>query len=120
MIGKEDENLFRVMGAFGAGLGSNGEVCGAIVGALTVVGLRFGRVRETEEVDPRVYQYAREILRRFPEEIAHGKILCREIAEVDWLDVEQVKAFREGEKRRECARITSETARLVGEILQRR
>ena len=44
---------------------------------------------------------------------------CREIVGVDWRNLDQVKAFREGEGFWSCTRLTGDTARLVGEILER-
>jgi C_GCAxxG_C_C family probable redox protein len=109
------------MGAFGGGLGGNGEVCGAVVGALGVLGLRFSRGREEEKEDPRMWAFTQELLKRFREEIAknHGGILCREIAGVDWMDREQAKKFYKSEKALECGRIVGDTAQLVGELLER-
>jgi len=109
------------MGAFGGGLGGNGEVCGAVVGALGVLGLRFSRGREEEKEDPRIWAYAQELLRRFREEIvqSHDSILCRQIVGVDWTDREQVRRFYKGEKVLECGRIVGETAKLIGELLER-
>jgi C_GCAxxG_C_C family probable redox protein len=109
------------MGAFGGGLGGNGEVCGAVVGALGVMGLRFSRGREGEKEDPRMWAFTHELLKRFREEIVQNPqgILCREIAGVDWRDREQVKNFYKGEKALECSRIVGNTARLVGELLER-
>jgi C_GCAxxG_C_C family probable redox protein len=108
------------MGAFGGGLGGNGEVCGAVAGALGVIGLRFSRAREDEKEDPRMWAYAQEALQRFREIVKkHGGILCREIAHVDWKDREQAKNFYNGEKVLECGRIVGETAQMVGELLER-
>jgi C_GCAxxG_C_C family probable redox protein len=108
------------MGAFGGGLGGNGEVCGAVAGALAVMGLRFSRAREDEKEDPKIWSYAQEVLQRF-REIAkkHGGITCREIAGVDWKDREQAKAFYRSEKVLECGRIVGDTTRMVGELLER-
>jgi C_GCAxxG_C_C family probable redox protein len=109
------------MGAFGGGLGGNGEVCGAIVGALGALGLRFSRGREEEKEDPRIWAYNNEILTRFRDEIVkkHDSIRCREIARVEWKDREQVRAFYKGEKVLECGRIVGDTARLLGQLLER-
>jgi C_GCAxxG_C_C family probable redox protein len=109
------------MGAFGGGLGGNGEVCGAVVGALGVMGLRFSRGREGEKEDPRMWAFTHELLKRFREEIVqnHKGILCREIAGVDWRDREQVKNFYKGEKVLECSRSVGNTTQLVGELLER-
>ncbi len=119
-LGRKNEEVIRAMGAFGGGLGGNGEVCGALVGALAVLGLRFSRAREDEKEDPRMWSYAQELLKRFRDEIVKNQsgFLCREIAGVDWNDKEQVRAFRKSEKVLECGRIVGETAVLIGELLE--
>jgi hypothetical protein len=38
---------------------------------------------------------------------------------VDWKDREQVKVFYKGDKVQECIRIVGETAKLLGELLER-
>ena len=108
------------MGAFGGGLGGNGEVCGAVVGALGVLGLKSGRGREEEKEDPRIWVYAQEVLQRFREIVKnHEGILCQQITGVDWKDREQAKAFYRSEKITECLRIVGDTAHMVGELLER-
>ena len=109
------------MGAFGGGLGGNGEVCGAVVGALAVMGLRFSRASEDEKEDPKMWFYAHEVLERFRKEIAkdYGSILCREIARINWKDREQTRNFYKSEKALECGRIVGDTAALAGELLER-
>jgi C_GCAxxG_C_C family probable redox protein len=111
----------KAMGAFGGGLGGNGEVCGAIAGALAVMGLRFSRASEDEKDDPKMWSYAHEILERFQKEIAknHGSILCREIARIDWKDREQARSYYKSDTVLECMRIVGDTAVLVGELLER-
>ena len=111
----------KAMGAFGGGLGGNGEVCGAVVGALAVIGLRFSRASEDEKEDPKMWSYTHEVLERFQKEIVknHEGILCREIARVNWKDREQARAFYKSEAALECGRIVGDTAMLVGELLDR-
>lgn len=107
------------MGAFGGGLGANGQVCGAVIGALAVLGLRFSRAEDDENEDLRLWSFTRELLWRFEDEIVGGSILCRDIAKVDWTNMKQVKDFYKSDALIECQRITGETARLVGEIVDR-
>jgi C_GCAxxG_C_C family probable redox protein len=109
------------MGAFGGGLGLNGEVCGALVGALAVMGLKFSRDREEDKEDPKMWGYTREILKRFREEIVknHSGIRCWDIAKVDWTDRVQAATFRSGEKFVECSRVVGDTAKLIGELIER-
>jgi len=110
------------MSAFGGGLGGNGEVCGALIGALATMGLRFGRNREEEKEDPKLSIYTKEVLKHFREEIVknHSGIRCSEIAGVDWRNpVERANFFKGGAKLMECTRIVGDTARFIGELLER-
>jgi C_GCAxxG_C_C family probable redox protein len=107
------------MGSFGGGLGANGGVCGAAIGGLAALGLKFSRAEDGENEDLRMWSFTREFLWRFEDEIVGGSILCRDIAKVDWTNMKQVKAFYKSDALIECQRITGETARLVGELLER-
>jgi C_GCAxxG_C_C family probable redox protein len=120
-LGKKDWEVIKAMSAFAGGLGSNGEVCGALIGALASIGLKFSRDQEGEKEDRRMWGYTRELLKRFREEIvqSHSGIRCREIAGVDWRNREEVANFFNGEKFLECARIVGDTAKLTGEFLDR-
>jgi C_GCAxxG_C_C family probable redox protein len=117
-LGQEpNEGLVRSMGAFAGGLATTGHVCGSLVGALAVFGLVFSRSKEEEKEDPLMWSYSQEFLRCFREEIVQGSILCRDIIGVDWKDKNQIRDHFKGETRRECLRITGETAKIVGEML---
>jgi C_GCAxxG_C_C family probable redox protein len=115
----QDEALIKAMDAFGGGLGSHGEVCGAIIGGLSVIGLLFGRSKPDGAKDRRMRQYSDIFLERFKNEVANGKILCRDIAQCDWRDPDQVKRFMDSEKRKECEILTGKTAKIAGEIVGR-
>jgi C_GCAxxG_C_C family probable redox protein len=108
------------MGAFGGGLGGNGEVCGAVVGGLAALGIRWSRGLEEEKEDRRMWRFTDEFVRRFREEISpvRGRILCSEIIGVDWKNPEQVKGFYDV-KWKICAALVGDTARLIGELLDR-
>ena len=120
-MGRGEPEVLRAMGAFGGGLGGNGEVCGALVGAIAVLGLKFSRAKEEEKEDRRLWSSAQELYRRFREEVVrnHPGIDCRQIAQVDWQNREEVKNFYQGEKIHECARLVGDTARLLAEILDK-
>jgi C_GCAxxG_C_C family probable redox protein len=106
------------VGAYGGGLGA-GEVCGAVFGALAVFGLQFSRGKDDEKENLRIWAFVREFLKRFREEIGQRKIYCRDIAGVDWSDVNAVKAFYKSEKLLACRDLTGATARLLGELMER-
>jgi C_GCAxxG_C_C family probable redox protein len=111
--------MLKAMDVFGGGLGAHGEVCGAVIGGLAVLGLMFGRSTGNKYADFRMLKYAHEFMKRFREEITGGSILCRDIVNVNWTDQNQVKEYREGEKREYCKKLTGKTVKLIGEIIER-
>jgi len=115
----KDENLIKAMDSFGGGLGAHGEVCGAMIGGLAVIGLKFGRPQPGKRSDMKMWKYSSIFMKRFKEEVTDGKTLCRDIAGVDWRDQGQVKKFHEGDKFRSCQTLTGKTARIIGELLER-
>lgn len=115
-----DENLIRAMDSFGGGLAAHGEVCGAVIGGLAVIGLNLGRSKSGKEADGRMWKYSSLFMKRFKEEAADGKLLCRDIAGVNWRDRDQVTRFHEGEGFRSCRVLAGKTARIIGELLERK
>ena len=81
-LGRGNDEVIRAMGAFGGGLCGNGEVCGALAGALAVLGLRYSRAKSDEKEDAKMWKVADEVFRRFRDEIVNcnGSICCRDIA----------------------------------------
>jgi C_GCAxxG_C_C family probable redox protein len=120
-LGKGNDDVIRAMGAFGGGLGGNGEVCGALAGGLAVLGLRYSRAPGDEKENPKMWADAQELMRRFRDEIVNqaGTIDCRDIAGVNWKDRGEARAFYQGDKVKTCIRIVGATAMLVGEMLER-
>lgn len=81
-FGLERERALRMAAAFGAGMGMRGEVCGAVTGALMVLGLRHGYTETTDKgAKGRTYGLVRDWTARFQAE--HGSILCRELLGCD-------------------------------------
>jgi C_GCAxxG_C_C family probable redox protein len=119
--GEIHDDVIRAMGAFGGGLAGNGEVCGALVGGLALLGLKYSRAKNEEKENPRMWQAAYELVSRFRDEIVkrEGSILCRDISQVNWKDRDQVKAFYSGNQVKECIKIVGKTADLICEILER-
>ena len=121
-MGKRDWEVVKATGTLGGGRRGNGEVCGALIGALASLGLKYSRASEEEKENPIMFGYAIEFFKRFREEIVknHSGIRCREITGLDFSKPEDVQVFYKGEKSVECTRIVGDTAKLVGEFLQRR
>ncbi|MBN1665350.1 MAG: C_GCAxxG_C_C family protein [Deltaproteobacteria bacterium] len=118
-MGVDNDGLMRAMGAFGGGLGSNGETCGAIVGGIASFGLKYGGVHGKPGDDTTIQAYTEEFLKRFKEDLAKGCIFCRDITGVDWKDEKQVEEYRNSDKPVNCWILVGKTAQLIGEMLER-
>ena len=72
-LGAGRDLAFRFAAEFGSGIGKSGEICGAVSGALMLIGLKYGMT------DPdRSHTLAHEYIRRFREKHA-GCIHCSEL-----------------------------------------
>lgn len=110
----------KAMDSFGGGLAAHGEVCGAVIGGLAVIGLNFGRPKSGNETDKRIWKYSGIFMKGFKEEVTEGKLLCRDITGVDWRDRDQTAKYYEGEKFRSCQVLVGKTARIIGELLEQK
>ncbi len=80
-LGLTEEQALKLGGCFGAGM-CKGEVCGACVGALMVLGMRFGQYK-IEDRESRVKTNT--LTERFLDEFGkmNGSYLCRELLNCD-------------------------------------
>ncbi len=78
-LGISTEIAMRLAAPFGGGIAREGHVCGALTGALMVLGLQYsdGRPEGKEEI----YRIAREFVENF--ERRHGTILCKDLLGYD-------------------------------------
>lgn len=115
----KNDDLIKAMDSFGGGLGAHGEVCGAVIGGLAVIGLLHGRSEPGRQTDIRMWKYCRTFMKRFKNEVTDGIILCRDIVGIDWTDTNQAKRYRGSDKFEYCLMLTGKTATLIGEIIDK-
>jgi C_GCAxxG_C_C family probable redox protein len=76
---------------FGGGFAGLGGPCGAVTGAMMVIGFRYGKDKpEDEEAEVKTYRMVREFVRRF--EQCHKTTLCRDLLKVDIGTLEGLRA----------------------------
>ncbi|MBN1883113.1 MAG: C_GCAxxG_C_C family protein [Deltaproteobacteria bacterium] len=113
-----DTNLARkIAEPFGGGMARLGEVCGAVTGALMVIGLKHG---VTDAADgaarDRCYELVNRFAARFREK--HGSIICRELVACDISDNdERLKAAERGVFGDLCPRLVEDAGLILEEIL---
>jgi C_GCAxxG_C_C family probable redox protein len=113
-FGIEDEIALKLASPFGGGTAHQGHVCGAVTGALMVLGLAKGDA--TTEKKDETYRLAEEYIRRFQE--LHGSILCRELTGYDISKPEEFQKARESRVFYDtCPRLVKDAAKLISEFL---
>ena len=81
MMGKDNPDLVRAMHGLAGGLGFSGELCGALTGGASLVGLYAGKGTPEQEEDPRLIFIIEDLVKWFKAEYAEkfGGIRCEEI-----------------------------------------
>lgn len=89
-----DEKLALMLGTQFGGGARNGEMCGAVSGALMVLGLKYGHFEsENNEQKQRAYAVAAEYTKRFKE--LNGSIVCRDLLGYDLTKPEDSACIKE-------------------------
>jgi C_GCAxxG_C_C family probable redox protein len=78
-FGLERETALKLASPFGGGVARRGEVCGAVSGALLVLGLARGADKPAGK--EKIYRLSQEFMRRFEEK--HSSVLCRDLIACD-------------------------------------
>jgi C_GCAxxG_C_C family probable redox protein len=94
-LGLTEDDCLRIACAFGAGMGKQQHVCGAVSGALMVLGTKFGKaLNDPESKKEFTYTAAEEFLDRF--KAKNGSIMCKELLRgLNMNDPEELKKINE-------------------------
>ena len=86
----------RIACGFGGGISHTGNICGAVSGAIMVIGLAYGK---TEESDDIATEKTRELTRRFLTEFSkkNGSTNCTELLGFNLSDPEEYAQARDAE-----------------------
>ena len=116
-LGLDQELALRVAGAFGGGMARMGETCGAITGALMVIGLKYGMTKAKDEgARDKTYKLAQEAMTRF--KARHDSIVCRELLGYDLSKPEERKAaFEKGLFTTLCPQFVRDAVEIVEQLL---
>ena len=114
-----DKNILMSMSTgFGAGIGRKQEVCGAVSGAIIILGAKYGR-KENEPIDKTetTYSKAQEFIGEFVKE--KGTVRCSELLQgCNLLTEEGQKLFKDKNMKREiCFKCIELTCNILQKIL---
>jgi C_GCAxxG_C_C family probable redox protein len=80
-FGLDEDTALKVASGFGGGMGRMAETCGAITGAMMVLGLKFGSASPDWKTKELVYEKVREFADCF--KARNGSLLCRDLLGCD-------------------------------------
>ncbi len=117
-LGLDTELALRIAGSFGGGMGLIGETCGAVTGAIMLIGLKHGKViAEDDAAKEKTYALVQEYKRRFVE--LHGSVRCTELLGFDISKKEEMASAKEmGLFKTLCPRLVKDSALVVEELLE--
>lgn len=90
-----EEQAFKMASGFGGGIAKNGHVCGAVAGAIMVIGMKYGYGETPDEANSATYIKLNEFLDKFKK--VNGSIMCRDL--IDGLDLNDPDDREEWKKR---------------------
>ncbi len=108
--------VLSLTAGFGGGVAHEGNVCGAVSGAIAALGVlnskKFTDVVEHKEA---TYALAEELIRRFKD--THGSILCNDLTGIKMADLKaRNKAMQEGTFEQVCPSYVESAVRIALEI----
>jgi C_GCAxxG_C_C family probable redox protein len=114
-LGLDANAALRVSAAFGGGMGRTGGICGAVTGALMVLGLRYGPTVADKVAKELTYEQAREFIARF--EARQGATTCADLLGVNIGTPEGQAAAREANLfRTTCPGLVTSAAAILEEM----
>ena len=107
----------KISCGFGGGMGYSGETCGAVSGAIMLIGLKYGRFEEADrESKGKTYTLAKKLTDKFKEEF--GSIHCFELIKYNLAnDEEREKARKSGIFKELCPALVKRAVELAEELL---
>ncbi len=114
-FGLDRELALKLAAGFGGGIGHQGETCGAVTGAIMVIGLKAFGTRD-EDSSEKTYGLTDQFLERF--KARHGSILCRELLGCDISTPQGLQAARDkGLFKKRCPNFVRVSAEILEELL---
>jgi C_GCAxxG_C_C family probable redox protein len=116
-LGLQTDLALKLATPFGGGMGRQGHICGAVSGALMVIGLRFGNADHADKISrDKAYAVTQEFNSRFA--AACGSLYCRDLLGLDLSQPGALELVRSDERfRRICSSYVQSAIDLVAELI---
>jgi C_GCAxxG_C_C family probable redox protein len=116
-FGVDPESAKKVGRPWGGGLGRMGQICGAVTGAIALLGYAQSSARDEAEARNDICASIQELVRRF--EVGNGTLVCRELLGADFSTEEgQRKIKEEMLVKRLCPKFVEDASAILAELLK--
>jgi C_GCAxxG_C_C family probable redox protein len=115
--GLQQDLAFRIGEPFGAGTSCTNDMCGAVTGAIMVLGLQYGSAH-SDDVAARSYTYQRvhELIQRF--KVIHDSIQCTDLLGYNLSDPQQFQTvWEKGLFMQLCPILVRDAAQILIEMI---
>lgn len=119
-FGLQKELALKIACGFGGGIGRMGRTCGAVTGAVMVIGLKHGQADVTdEESRQETHRLVKEFIDKFA--TLHGSVECRELIGYDLSNPAESELARNSDVvEKKCRGFVHDAARILEDLLHLR
>jgi C_GCAxxG_C_C family probable redox protein len=116
-FGIKDSLIPRLATGFGGGIGRKGSLCGAFVGSVMAIGMKFGREDPNDQGrKEKVYNMCYDFCNRFEDEF--GSCYCYNLINCHLDNEEERQKWLASGGMEKCATIVEKTAQIVCEFVK--
>lgn len=117
-LGMDRATACKVASGFGGGVGRTGNICGAVSGAIMVIGLKYGKaVPENCAERERTYELVQEFVREYT--ALHGSVNCTDLL---GYDLSNPEAYAEAQEKRiagqKCPKLVEDAVLVLEKIIK--
>jgi len=118
-LGMEKEIAYKVASGFGGGVGRTGNICGAVSGALMVIGLKYGSsIPENCAGKEKTYEIIREFINNYT--ALNGSVNCTELL---GYDLSNPESYAEAQEKRvaaqKCPKLVEDAVLILEKIIEK-
>jgi C_GCAxxG_C_C family probable redox protein len=116
-LGLDNKTAKKIGCGFGAGISRTGNICGAVSGAIMVIGLKYGKA---EQGDDGATEKTRALTRQFIDEFArkNGSVNCTELLQYNLNNQDEYEAARRQNLfRTKCPALVRDAADILEKIV---
>jgi C_GCAxxG_C_C family probable redox protein len=116
---KDESQALKLASAFGAGISFRGEMCGAVSGALMLIGLKYGFSDPKDELSrEKTYMLVKEFTKEFEKQ--NGSVICNKILDTDMSTPEGVDFARQNNLFKTlCPKMVESSSKILSELFEK-